>query len=40
MPVPGRPIAMMPGVLMPVDVMVDINVTINDPVGLSILIKR
>ena len=40
MPVPGIPIAMMPGAVMPVKVLINISATIDDPVRLSVLAKR
>ena len=39
-PEPGIPIAMMPAALMHVNVMVHINLTVIDPVRLSVLAKR
>ena len=39
-PVPGIPIARVPGAVMPVNVMVHINLTVVDPVRLSVLAKR
>jgi len=37
---PGIPIAMMPGAVMHVNVTVHINLTIVDPVRMSVLAKR
>ena len=39
-PVPGIPIAGMPAAVMRVNVMVDINFTVDDPVRLRVLTKR
>ena len=39
-PEPGIPIAMMPGVVMHVNVTVYIDLTVVDPVRLSVLAKR
>ena len=37
---PLEPIAVMPVAVIPVNVMVHINVTVDDPVRLSVLAKR
>ena len=39
-PVPGIPIAVMPAAVIRVNVMVHINLTVVDPVRLSVLAKR
>ena len=39
-PEPGIPIARMPGAVMHVNVPVNINLTVVDPVRLSVLAKR